>query len=115
MDVNENRLYEQIGDRLRARRREFDLTQSEVAETVGLLRTTIANIEAGRQRVSLHVLYKLCTILNLEVNEILPANSEIVTLVTPTVSTEEWLQSAPPKTAALVKRLLDEESKEENQ
>lgn len=115
MNVNEDLLYEQIGDRLRTRRREFDLTQSEVAETAGLLRTTIANIEAGRQRVSLHVLYKLCTILNLEVTEILPATTEIVAPLTPAVSIEEQLQNVPPKAAALVKRLLSDESREENQ
>jgi transcriptional regulator with XRE-family HTH domain len=53
------RLYDEFGKRLRAARREARLSQENVAERVGLTRSSIANIELGRQRITLHTLYAL--------------------------------------------------------
>lgn len=39
------------------------MTQAELAALVDLERTSITNIEKGAQKLSLHVLYKICDVL----------------------------------------------------
>ena len=42
-----------------------------------MLRTSITNIESGRQRAGLHVIYALCEALEVDPLEILPRPSEV--------------------------------------
>jgi transcriptional regulator with XRE-family HTH domain len=49
-----------------------DLTQQEVAERVGLTRTSITNIERGAQHIALHQLYLLAAAVGLEPEQLLP-------------------------------------------
>lgn len=42
-----------VGARIRIIREALDLTQADVAERVGLERTSVVNIESGRQRLLL--------------------------------------------------------------
>ena len=46
--------YRQIGARLESIRKVLGLTQDEIAKRIGLERTSVVNIEAGRQRILLH-------------------------------------------------------------
>jgi DNA-binding XRE family transcriptional regulator len=106
MQVNEAVLYNLIGERLRQQRIQVDMTQTQLAEAVGVLRTSIANIEAGRQKPPLHLLYKLCMELGVEVADILPRNTVIFQ---PTIVTIEGTPKEDfPKTAELLKELLEE-------
>ena len=106
MQVNETLLYNLIGERIRRQRVQVEMTQTELAKAVGVLRTSIANIEAGRQKPPLHLLYKLCMELGVEVAEILPNNAVISQ---PTMITLEGMpKEVPPKTAELLKQLLEE-------
>jgi transcriptional regulator with XRE-family HTH domain len=54
-------LYKKFGQRLKSYRRAANLTQAQVAEHVGLTRTSITNIEYGRQHVMLHQLLLLAS------------------------------------------------------
>ncbi len=47
------RCYKRFGKNVRNIRLACNITQGELAERVGLVRTSIVNIEAGRQRVLL--------------------------------------------------------------
>jgi DNA-binding XRE family transcriptional regulator len=47
-------IYRHIGAKVQQMRTLLDLKQEEVAKRCGLTRTSIANIEAGRQRILLH-------------------------------------------------------------
>jgi len=49
-----------------------DLTQQDVAERVGLTRTSITNIERGAQHIGLHQLYLLAAAVGLEPAQLLP-------------------------------------------
>lgn len=73
MDTREKQLYEFLGARIRERRHSLHMTQAHLAAKVGLLRSSVANIEAGRQRITVHVLYDLCEALSLDVTVALPA------------------------------------------
>lgn len=47
-------IYRHIGAKIRQMRQLLDWKQEKVAKRCGLTRTSIANIEAGRQRILLH-------------------------------------------------------------
>lgn len=65
-------LYEEFGTLLRRHRSDAGLTQSQVAERVGLTRTSITNIERGRQHISLHQLYLLASAVGVDPVALLP-------------------------------------------
>lgn len=60
------KIYQIFGRQLARAREECGLTQSELARRVNLSRASIANIEAGRQRVLLHQLGEFAWALNVK-------------------------------------------------
>jgi len=64
--------YETLGARLKARREEIHLRQAELAESVGLSRTSITNIERGRQRLFLDQFAEICRNLKVVPAEMIP-------------------------------------------
>ena len=66
--------YEEFGRTLRdARQRPgSELSQDKLAKRVGLSRTSITNIERGRQQIPLHMLYLLADALGLDPVLLLP-------------------------------------------
>lgn len=52
---DQQRLYRAFGKWVRVQREAAGLEQQEVAELIGCARSSITNIEAGHQRVSLHL------------------------------------------------------------
>jgi transcriptional regulator with XRE-family HTH domain len=65
-------LYKEFGRLLRKARKNAALTQGEVAERVGLSRTSITNIEKGRQHFLLHHLFLLASAVGVHPTELLP-------------------------------------------
>jgi len=68
--------YQRFGLRLRVHRKEAGLTQDQVASRLGVNRTTIVNIEKGRQRVALHQLVELADILGCAPGDLLPSGDD---------------------------------------
>jgi DNA-binding XRE family transcriptional regulator len=68
-------LYKEVGRLIRAHRTKLELSQSVLARQVGHTRTSITNIEAGRQRVSLDLLFTFARVLNIEARELLPSTT----------------------------------------
>lgn len=79
--ISDDRLYVALGARLKKLREGEDgsprITQAELAAKVGLERTSITNIEKGNQKVPLHVLYKLCEVLRVDISSVLPPLAEV--------------------------------------
>jgi DNA-binding XRE family transcriptional regulator len=75
--IVDGKLYKIIGERIAAKRKELGMTQDDLAHSVGLLRTSITNIEAGRQKAPLHLLFRLCTNLGIELVSIMPSNKQV--------------------------------------
>ncbi|MGH7510942.1 MAG: helix-turn-helix transcriptional regulator [Gemmatimonadales bacterium] len=69
--VRYERFYEAVGARVRAAR-EGKLTQAQLAQRVGMTRSSIANFERGKQRVLLHTLVLMARCLDARVDELLP-------------------------------------------
>lgn len=65
MQVSDMELYRRLGRAVAARRRALRLTQSAVAEKLGLSRASLANLENGRQRIMVHQLFALVNALKL--------------------------------------------------
>jgi transcriptional regulator with XRE-family HTH domain len=66
-----SQFYALVGDKVRSARLTADISQALLAKRVGLTRSSIANLEAGRQRIALHLLVLIAQALNAEVQEIL--------------------------------------------
>jgi transcriptional regulator with XRE-family HTH domain len=68
-----DRCYAHIGIVLRRLRSIHGWTQQEVAGRIGWTRASIANIEAGKQRVMMHDLPLLARVIRCRVRDLLPA------------------------------------------
>lgn len=110
--VDEVKLYELIGARLKQRRLEREKTQAWLAERVGMLRTSITNIEKGRQKPPLHVIYALCDALDGDPLEILPTLEEVRQFVDQDVIINaEHMARLPPKTARFLREVMDDSTR----
>jgi len=65
-------VYRQFGEKLHDVRSERQLSQAYVAEHIGLSRTSISNIEHGRQRIALHLVYLLAEAIRADPLALLP-------------------------------------------
>lgn len=70
--INETAFYKELGQRLKARRLELLSNQDQVAAHIGIERTSLAHIEAARQKPALHTLLLLCRELHTTVEAIVP-------------------------------------------
>jgi transcriptional regulator with XRE-family HTH domain len=75
-DDGGDRFYERLGERVRERRRAKCITQEELADVLQLNRTTIVNIEKGRQRLAVHQLVRIADHLGCPVADLIPTQEE---------------------------------------
>jgi len=62
----------EVGLRLQRARKERGITQAELAKRIGLPRPSYANIESGRQRVPLDVVWRAAIVLDLAIAALVP-------------------------------------------
>ncbi|BCB85743.1 helix-turn-helix domain-containing protein [Phytohabitans suffuscus] len=70
-----DRFYADIGRRIRDARVDSGATQAQLAARVAMTRSSIANIEAGRQRVPVHVLALISEVLKVELVALFSLNT----------------------------------------
>ena len=107
MRINERVLYQEIGRRIRERRLQAGMTQQGLGEAIGLLRTSVVNIEAGRQKAPLHVLYAVSAMLHAEPHELLPSHQELNRPEAVRVQIGNETKEIPARAAELLSRLLE--------
>jgi transcriptional regulator with XRE-family HTH domain len=73
MAVPQGPFYKAMGQRLRDARRTAKLTQEKLADAIGLSRTSITNIETGRQPLHCHVLVHIAEVLGVNPADLIPA------------------------------------------
>jgi transcriptional regulator with XRE-family HTH domain len=73
--IDRDQFYIEMGERLRAKREAFGLTQAEVAEAIGISRTSLTNIECGRQRILVDQLALICGKLRASPSDMIPAGA----------------------------------------
>jgi transcriptional regulator with XRE-family HTH domain len=76
------RVYVEIGGRVRRARKEHGWNQADLAHAVDLARSSIANLEAGRQRPPVHIMLLIAQALDISVATLLPTSSELGALGT---------------------------------
>lgn len=73
MDIpQEPLIYSIIGTRIREFRNQKDKSQDELARDVGVSRTSIVNIEQGRQRLPIHLLWQIGDVLDVDPGNFIP-------------------------------------------
>lgn len=75
----DDRIYRVFGARVRELREEKSVTQEELARRVELSRTSITNIEQGRQRVMLHQAVEIARALDQDPVELMRAAEAVAT------------------------------------
>jgi transcriptional regulator with XRE-family HTH domain len=70
---SEQLFYRQFGRILADARNKKKLSQEVLARELGLSRTSVTNIEKGRQPVQLHTLYHISQLLSVDLKDLLPA------------------------------------------
>jgi transcriptional regulator with XRE-family HTH domain len=76
--MDESLLYQMVGEKIRSARERLNprLSQAKLAEKLKITRVSVVNIEAGRQRPPLHLLWKIAEALDTEVALLLPRQQE---------------------------------------
>lgn len=64
--------YRQVGENICRERQALGFTQQELAQEIGLTRTSVVNIETGRQHAPLHTFVKIAQALAVPVADLLP-------------------------------------------
>ena len=72
-----DRLYVLLGRRIRERRKAIGMTQDGLSKKVGLSRTSVTNLESGRQRPPLHLLDLVASALEIDLRELIPPAAEL--------------------------------------
>ena len=72
---NPEAFYRNFGHLVGNARRTRNLTQGQLADSVGLTRTSITNIEKGRQKILIHTLFDIAAVLNVEPATLFPAGA----------------------------------------
>lgn len=74
-DQELNRFYAIIGQRIAEARKNASLKQEPFAEMFKLSRASIVNIEKGRQKSSLHLLWEISKKLKIDFTQLLPSTT----------------------------------------
>ena len=73
---DQHQFYSLVGERIREARKVRSLTQEALAMAVSLTRTSITNIEQGRQNFPLHTLIEIARALGVSSADLIPPDSE---------------------------------------
>lgn len=104
--------YEHIGRRVATFRKDAGLSQSDLALAVGLTRSSISNIEKGRQKMLIHTLLEIADVLRIPPYSLLPKSLGPSDAQKPPFSGSEISESERVQLSALVERLIS--SKQES-
>lgn len=105
---NQDAFYADVGRRVREARDERGLTQEALATLVSLTRTSITNIEKGRQKLLAHTLMDLAAALKVAPATLLPENHS----TSSDKKLDHFLKDRSPKERAWVKSVLSSKQKE---
>lgn len=101
--ITPNDFYTKLGDSIRRRREELRLTQAELGESLGLSRTSVTNIERGRQRLLIDQFQGLCKALGVSMETLL---ADVDAETRPPVRQTSELRRMPTVTAYLQRTLV---------
>lgn len=71
-------LYRKLGRKLRQARETQGLSHEKLAGQLGISRASVVNIEAGRQRAPLHLLWQFSEALGTDLSLLIPRREELL-------------------------------------
>ena len=71
-DEEEKKFYQQVGELIKSHRIRSDKSHENLANYLGLSRSSIINIENGRQNILLHSLVGVADFLSIPITELIP-------------------------------------------
>lgn len=71
-DADVDRFYAAVGSRVRSTRAGRGMSQAGLAQQIGFTRSSVSNLEAGRQRIALHLLVQIARALDCEPAALIP-------------------------------------------
>ena len=74
----QERLYQLLGENVRRYRNQCGLTQEQLADRIDLTRTSVVNIEQGRQHPPLHLLFQIAKALKVAIQTLIPEEAAFV-------------------------------------
>jgi transcriptional regulator with XRE-family HTH domain len=70
-----------IGKSISELRRFNNDNQQQLADKIGIKRSSVSNMELGNQQISLVILYRICQVYNTEIYSLLPRVNEVASQV----------------------------------
>src|SRR2546426_5932917 len=101
------RFYKLLGIRIADLRNASKLTQAELAERIGSARTSITNLERGRQQMPLHQLLRISEVLQVDLKDLIPSRDEVQSQERIPVFIGTDRKEVSPATARLITSILD--------
>jgi transcriptional regulator with XRE-family HTH domain len=74
-DADLRGFYARLGGNIRSLRVSAGLSQASLAKRIGFTRASVSNLEAGRQRIALHLFVQIAQALDVEPSRLLPSLS----------------------------------------
>lgn len=68
--MTERMIYKIIGQRVREYRIARQLTQEDISEKLQMSRPSITNIESGKHRIQIHILYELAKLFDIPIQNL---------------------------------------------
>lgn len=81
------------------------MNQEKLGQVLGLTRTSVTNIESGKQKISLDTLYKLCEEFSVEVSDLLPKLADVVVVPSKQIFVGGQSIDVPAKVAGVIQSL----------
>ena len=114
--ISADAFYVDLGRRIRDERKQKKISQDELAASCGLTRASIANIEAGRQRLAAHRLCEIATALDTEPAQLLPPSSAPLPATDWTAVVDDAaLRKLPEQERAWIRSIIDNAGKASSQ
>ncbi len=110
--MNPEILYKLLGKKIRDKREKSGLSQSKLAGKLKMSRVSVVNIEAGRQRPPLHLIWKIAEIFETELSLLLPSQSDFLEQLEPIILDDETIHKIEeatiddPKARAMMMRFI---------
>ena len=84
--------YPRLGDMIQRARKQRKMSQDGLASAIRLKRTSISNIEKGRQKLLVHTLVEIADVLNVDAAALLPPRTPAVAQI-PSEELEKYSDS----------------------
>ena len=109
-----DRIYVLVGQRVAGLRAAARMSQTDLASRCELARGTVANIEGGRQRPTLHTLWVIAEVLQTDVGALIPTRDELAKFSPPVVAPRmtQRLKRAAGQSASKVAEFIESRGQE---